>query len=128
MTMTNMEMLNRLSILQSVSAKVTGRLAYAVARNIRKITNECQDFLQIKDDLIRKYGTEREDGSLVIQQNSEAYAKFMNELKMYTDIPCDVDVYQVNEEDFWNSTLNADEMLLMEFMLHAENNSDNGGK
>ena len=115
--MTNIEMLNRLTYLQSISSKVTGRLAYAVARNIRKITNECQDFIKIKDDLVRKYGTMTEDGNLVIQQNSESYSKFMDELKEYTDLQCDVDIYSVDEKELWESELNADEMLMIEFMV-----------
>lgn len=124
MTMTNIEMLNRLTYLQSISSKVTGRLAYAVARNIRKITNECQDFMKIKDDLVRKYGTTTEDGNIVIQQNTEPYSKFMDELKVYTDLQCDVDIYIVDEKELWESALNADEMLMIEFMI-KENSSDN---
>ena len=117
MTMTNMEMLNRLTYLQSISSKVTGRLAYAVARNIRKIANEYQDFMKFKDDLVRKYGTMTEDGNLVIEQNSESYSKFMDELKVYTDLQCDVDIYSVDEKELWESELNADEMLMIEFMV-----------
>lgn len=124
MTMTNIEMLNRLTYLQSISSKVTGRLAYAVARNIRKITNECQDFMNIKDDLVRKYGTTTEDGNIVIQQNTEPYSKFMDELKVYTDLQCDVDICIVDEKELWESALNADEMLMIEFMI-KENSSDN---
>ena len=120
MTMTNIEMLNKLTYLQSISSKVTGRLAYAVARNIRKIANECQDFMKFKDDLVRKYGTMTEDGNLVIQQNTESYSKFMDELKVYTDLQCDVDIYSVDEKELWESALNADEMLMIEFMVRAE--------
>lgn len=120
MTMTNIEMLNRLTYLQSISSKVTGRLAYAVARNIRKIANECQDFMKFKDDLVRKYGTQTEDVNLVIQQNTESYSKFMDELKIYTDLQCDVDIYIVDEKELWESELNADEMLMIEFMVKAE--------
>lgn len=117
MEMTNIEMLNKLTYLQSISSKVTGRFAYAVARNIRKIADECQDFIKIKDDLVRKYGTQTEDGNFVIQQNSESYSKFMDELKVYTDLQCDVDIYSVDEEVLWKSSLNADEMLMIEFMV-----------
>ena len=118
--MTNIEMLNRLTYLQSISSKVTGRLGFAVAKNMRKIANECQDFIKIKDDLVRKYGTQTEDGSFVIQQNSESYSKFMDELKVYTDLQCDVDIYSVDEEYLCESNLNADEMLMIEFMVKTE--------
>ena len=117
MTMTNIEMLNRLTYLQSISSKVTGRLAYAVARNIRKIANECQDFIKIKDDLVRKYGTQTEDGKLVIKQSYDSYDEFMDELKVYTDLQCDVDIYTVDEKELCESALNADEMLMIEFMV-----------
>lgn len=117
MTMTNIEMLNRLTYLQSISSKVTGKLGFAVAKNMRRIADECQDFIKIKDDLVRKYGTMTEDGNLVIQQNSESYSKFMDELKVYTDLQCDVDIYSVDEKELWESELNADEMLLIEFMV-----------
>lgn len=120
MTMTNIEMFNRLTFLQSISSKVTGRLAYAVARNIRKIANECQDFIKIKDDIVRKYGIQTEYGNFMIQQNSESYNKFMDELKVYTDIEHDVDIYSVDEKELWESALNADEMLMIEFMVKVE--------
>ena len=118
--MTNIEMLNRLNSLQSISSKVTGRLAYAVARNVRKIADECQDFIKIKDDLVRKYGTKTEDGNFVIRQNDDSYSKFMDELKVYTDLQCDVDIYSVDEKELWESALNADEMLMIEFMVKTE--------
>lgn len=117
MTMTNIEMLNRSTYLQSISSKVTGKLGFAVAKNIRRITDECQDFIKIKDDLVRKYGTETEESNFVIKQNTESYTKFMEELKVYTDIQHDVDIYSVDEEELWKSELNADEMLMIEFMV-----------
>lgn len=120
MTMTNAAMFNRLNYLQSISSKVTGRLAYAVARNIRKISNECQEFIKIKDDFVRKYGTQTEDGNFVVQQNSDHYNKFMDELKIYTDIQHDVDIYTIDEKELWESDLNADEMLMIEFMVKGD--------
>lgn len=117
MTMTNIEMLNRLTYLQSISSKVTGKLGFAVAKNIRRIANECDDFMKIKDDLVRKYGTQTDDGNIVIRQNSESYDKFMDELKVYTDLQCDVDIYTVDEKELCESALNADEMLMIGFMV-----------
>lgn len=120
MKMTNIEMLNRLTYLQNISSKVTGKLGFAVAKNIRRIANECQEFIKIKDDLVLKYGTQTEDGNLVIQQNSNSYDKFMDELKVYIDLKCDVDIYSVDEKELWESALNADEMLMIEFMVKVE--------
>lgn len=117
MTMTNIEMLNRLTYLQSISSKVTGKLGFAVAKNMRRLSDECQDFIKIKDDLICKYGTVNEDGNITVQQNSESYGKFIEELKVYTDLQCDVDIYTVDEKELWESNLNADEMLMIEFMV-----------
>ena len=96
MTMTNIEMLNKLTYLQSISSKVTGKLGFAVAKNMCRIADECQEFIKIKDDLVRKYGTQTEDGNAVIKQNTESYDKFMDELKVYTDLQCDVDIYSVD--------------------------------
>lgn len=125
MIMTNIDMFNRLNILQSISSKVTGKLGYAVARNIRKIIDECQDFLKIKDELVHKYGTEDENGNIVIKQNTEEYENFIEELQVYSDIQCDVDIFKVNEEELWNSALNANEMLSIEFMIDTENYDKN---
>lgn len=120
MIMTNIEMLNRLTYLQSISSKVTGKLGFAVAKNMRRIADECQDFINIKDELVRKYGTTTEDGNVVIQQNSDSYNEFIDELKVYTDLQCDVDIYSVDEKELWESSLNADEMLMIEFMVKDE--------
>ena len=109
MTMTNIEMLNRLTYLQYISSKVTGKLGFAVAKNMRRIADEYQDSINIKDDLVRKYGIQIKDDDIVIQQNSKSYSKFMDELRIYADLQCGVDIYSVDEKELWESALNADD-------------------
>lgn len=117
MKLTNIEMSNHLKSLRSISTKVRGKLGYAVARNIRKISNELIEFENLRLEHIRKYGTENENGECVIKKNTEEYHKFLTDMQEYATIAHDVDIYNVDADIVMNSDLTADEMIKIEFMI-----------
>ena len=118
MKLTNIEMNNILSNLGNISDKVTGKLAYAVARNMRKIGNEIVDFENIRNKLINKYGTlDENENNYVIKVGTEEHKKFMEEISEYTSIEHDVDIYKVDKEEIFKSNLTAKEIINLDFMI-----------
>lgn len=121
MKLTNIEMSNYLSYLNKVADKTKGKLAYAIARNIRKISNESYEFEQIRENLINKYGTPNEEGISSIKIDSDAYKSFVEEITEYMNIEHEVDIYKIDPEIIFNSELTAKEIVWLDFMIEDEN-------
>ena len=117
MKLTNYQMDINLQAMQKISEKVTGKLAYAVARNMRKISEELVEYQNLKNNAIFKYGEKGEDGRASIRVDSDAYIKFLEEMKEYSDISHDVPIQMVTKEELLSSSLNANEILTIDFMV-----------
>lgn len=117
MKLTNIEMSNYLNSLQQVSNKVKGKLGYAVARNIRKISDELIEFENIRLEHIRKYGTDNGNGECVIKKDTSEYNQFLTDMQEYATISHDVDIYTVDAEIVMESDLTADEMNMIYFII-----------
>lgn len=117
MKLTNIQMSNNLLYLNKIANKTKGKLAYAIARNIRKISNEVCEFEKIRNDLVAKYGTADENGISSIKVNTDAYDKFLKEIEEYIYIEHDVDIYKISEEEIFKSDLTANEILWLDFMI-----------
>ena len=117
MKLTNIEMSNYLNSLQQVSNKGKGKLGYAVARNIRKISDELIEFENIRLEHIRKYGTDNGNGECVIKKDTSEYNQFLTDMQEYATISHDVDIYTVDAEIVMESDLTADEINMIYFMI-----------
>ena len=122
MKLTNKTMDEYLQALQLISGKVTGKFAYAVARNMRKLNDELVEYRRIKDNTIRTFGSENDSGAYQIEIGSEAFEKYVEEMKQYADIEHDVQLMLVSQEDLLKTTLNANEMLSVDFMIKEDEN------
>ena len=105
-----------LTVLKSISKDVSGKLGYAVARNIREFNNSLKEYTQFKNELIVKYG-EQKGNEFSLSQNSEKYKDFQNELKPLAEIEHDVPIMFVNAEDVYSSCLTADKIGELFFMI-----------
>lgn len=117
MKLTNIEMSQHIKSLQDISSKVKGKLGYAVARNIRKISDELIEFENIRLEHIRKYGTDNGNGECVIKKDTEEYDRFLTDMQEYATISHDVDIYAVDAEIVMESDLTADEINMIYFMI-----------
>ena len=117
MILTNATMSLYLNSLTTISSKVKGKLAYCVARNIRKLSNELIEFEKIKNDYIMEHGTETDDGRYSIDLKSDEYKKFLEFIKEFLAIEHDVDIFMVSEEEIFSSDLTGDEILSLDFMI-----------
>ncbi len=117
MKLTNVQMDNYLQAMQNISEKITGKLAYAVARNMRKISEELVEYQNLKNNAIFKYGEIGEDGRASILIGSDAFKKFVEEMDEYADISHEVAIYKITQAELLSSPLNANEILTIDFMV-----------
>lgn len=105
-----------LSVLKIISPKVSGKFGYAVARNIRELSTSLKEYTQIKNSLITKYG-EQTNKEIVLSADSENFQKYQTEIKEYAEIEHDVNIMFVGPEEIYKSTLTADIISNIMFMV-----------
>ena len=120
MKLTNLEMFNYLNALDNISDKVYGKLGYAVARNLRKITNELIEFENMRLKIFCKYATLNENNEYELQPNTESYQKFINEINEIAMISHKVDIYKIEPDLVIESNLSAKELNDLIFMIKDE--------
>ena len=122
MKLTNRDMDIYINALSKISDNVTGKLAYAVARNIRKLSNELVEYQNMNNKTIEKYGTKNDKGTYSIRVDSEEYLKYLEEMQDVQDLEYEIDIQTVSEDIIENSNLNAQEILSIDFMIAEEKN------
>ena len=53
MKYTNLQLQNYFDVLNNIASKVTGKLAYLVTKNARKISEELQEYTDIRNNKLR---------------------------------------------------------------------------
>ena len=92
----------------------TGKLGYAIAKNMRKIQTEIQEYIEKRDGAANKYGNVKEDGSFQIPpENVEAY---LAEFADLGEIENDIDIMTVDTDTFCSGSLTSQDMYLLEWM------------
>lgn len=117
MKLTNREMDEYLYALNEISTKTKGKLAYAIAKNMRVMQNELIEYYKIKDEALRKYGTSGNDGTYQIRIDSEEFKSYVTEMKPYDDIESEVHLTMVSPEDIYELGLNGQETMKLLFMI-----------
>lgn len=79
---------------------VTGKLAYAMAKNRRILSEHMKDFEEVRNELVKKYGSEDENGNIFINRDSENYQAFVDEIVPILNILVDVDLFQLDKDEF----------------------------
>ena len=113
MEMTNEEIRKTVEILSTCREK--GKLGYAIARNTRRMKDAVKEYMDIRDDAIRKCGTKTKNGQVVVTAENEE--KFLQELDGIGEITAEVDVFLVDEETFLNGTLDSHQMENLLWMI-----------
>ena len=93
----------------------SGKLGYACARNRRKLLTECKEFMDKRDELLRKYGSDKGNGQYELP--ADTASSFVEELKEYSELEFDVDVMTVPEEIFYGGNLTAKDMFILDWMV-----------
>lgn len=119
MKYTNIQLQTYFDILNSIASKATGKLAYIITRNARKIFEELQEYTKIRNDKLYQYG-EKRGNQLFLSADSPNYQKFLTEMAEYDEIELELDFLKVKPEDLYTSNLNAIEMDQISFMINDE--------
>jgi len=123
MVFKNSEAFNSLEVLSEANEK--GKLGFAIAKNRRKFLDELTEFCEMRETLARKYGEVLPDGRFTI--DNDKFADFVDELKPYGEIECDIPIMRVNEETFISGTLTSQQMFVLEWMIEDENEKQKEG-
>lgn len=120
--MTNKEMDDLLNGLEELMDKARGKLGYAIAKNYRILSEELNEYTEIKNTAIIKFGEKDNEGHISIQLGTEAHKQYLNEMKQYDDIKSDVNILIVSPEDVYSSNLTAKEVSRILCMIKEDNN------
>lgn len=92
-----------------------GIVGYKIARNLRMISEELKEYNDIKLELFKKYGEEKE-GRYIIDKDSDNYPLFMKEIEPYEEQEVEFTFRKISENELAESGLDANQMLfLMEY-------------
>jgi hypothetical protein len=113
-----LDILNSKEVLGEMGKKkdFDGLTSYKVARNIRNINIELENFEKVKTELIRKYGEKKEDGSIeVLESNKDEYLKQLSEI-LQEEI--NIDVMQISPEKLFG--VSPFELMSLDWMIEIE--------
>lgn len=123
--MTNIEMANAIAALDGCNE--TGKLAYAITRNKRRLEDASKEYMDIRRENLQKYAKERPIGdgrvnySFVTDDNKpdlEAQKAYADAMADYDNIEHDVDVYTVPLDLFLDSKITNQQMqYLIDWMV-----------
>ena len=98
------------------------KIGYVAARNTRILNDTLTEYMQFKQDLIRKYGEPDKDengnelGTITIKQDSPNFEEFTKEFEKIKDIEHDVDLMKIKYDEVIG-VLNGEEILKLEWMF-----------
>lgn len=103
---------DELAFILNTMLQVKGIVGYKIARNLRMINDELKEYNEIKMDLFRKYGTEK-DGNLIIEKGSENYPLYLEEIEPYENQEVSFDFKTITDEELQNGDLTAEQVLIL---------------
>ena len=118
MTMTNAEMASNIEILAQL--KETGKLGYAVARNLRKLRDAAKEYLDLRDNLFQEYGHSVGGNRYMVEKDK--LPEFLEALNAdgIPDIEHDFEAFQVDEDTFIGGGLNSQQMSALMWMVKED--------
>ena len=114
-TLTNGQMLDSLSAL--AEANETGKLGYAIAKNRRKIQGEIKEYLEVREELLKKHGTDTGGGQYSF--TAESAEKFNRDLEEYAGLTTELELMTVGTEVFCGGNLTSKQMYALDWMEEA---------
>ena len=116
MKFTNEQMLNSLVILAKLEEK--GMLGFAIAKNRKKLAEECKEYSEKRDELLKEFGEDIGNGQY--QLAPDKVADFLAALKPYSELEVDVAVMTVSQDVFCSGSLTSSQMFALDWMVKEE--------
>ena len=97
-----------------------GATCYKLARNIKNINIELDNFEKIKTELVKKYGEEKEDGNVqVTPSNKDEYIKELNTI-LQREI--NINIFPLNPEKIIGAS--PFQLMSIDWLLETENKEE----
>lgn len=90
----------------------TGKVGYAIYRNISLLDSATKEFQKMRDDLIIKYGEDNR-----ISEDSPNFGKFITELTPLLEIECEVSFFMIDEDEMYNEALSSRDYLVLQDLI-----------
>ena len=87
------ETLNRMSGL-------TGKPGFSIAKTKRAIAQETEVFVELRDNLVTKYGESNENGGYSIKPGSKHWEEFIAEFSELHGEEVDVDIHRLSADEY----------------------------
>ena len=116
MTLKNCRMMEMANSLQPILTH-RDKLGYYAARNTRILRDTLTEYITIRDQAFRKYGTPKPDtNQLVLNPRSPVFQKFCDEMVPFDNIEHEVSLHICKFEDAIDC-LTGEEILAIDWML-----------
>lgn len=114
--------LNALSETLNRMSGLTGKAGFAIARTKRSIRSETEVFMELRDNLVKKYGKKNENETVSIAPGDEHWEEFLLEFRKLFEREADVEIHQLDESDYdpdsmYCETAKADDYELFEAVM-----------
>lgn len=109
------DVLNKLADKQGLKAKTS----FALAMNIKALSEPIHTFENVKNDLIRKYGEKEKEGedTYIVNKDSKNFDKFVEEYRSLMETEIDVKIKKIKIEELDGTGLSPNEFIAISFMI-----------
>lgn len=115
---TNTELINYLNSASLCLRQAKGVTGFVLKHNYQAIYTKIQPYMELRNQVIMKYGELAEDGEYHII-DEEQLAKANAELKDYDDLTMSVDIIKLPEEKTVDSNLTAAQLMALTWMIKS---------
>lgn len=115
--MTNEEIAVAVNVMDQL--KETGALAFAIAKNTRKLKDEAKEYIALKGAALEKYGKRLnlKDNKVLTYVPEDKKAECEAEYADVKDVECEIDITTVSEELFCSGGLTSGQMEALLWMV-----------
>lgn len=124
------------AILEAINAiskfgSTSGKLGYAMARTLRILQREIEDYEDAHTKLVQKYGKKTDNGyEINPEKDKKAYESFIKDLMPILNCPIEVEIMQVESDEFdlpYCETATVNDYNLIERLLVVPGKGDKAG-
>lgn len=97
--MTNSEIMMCLELLKKLG-DVRGKFGWYIYRNIKILSEACEEAVKIRNEAVKKYGIQNENGTYSLDPACEGWADYVAEMEPVMQIEQDVKLKKISREEF----------------------------
>ncbi len=101
-------------IIDDNSKQIDSLLKFKLLGIMKSIAPHIENFEIIRNEKIREYGKETEDGGIVISpEDKDSLDKFTNEIKKITDSEVELTISKLKVQDVFNKGISAELLIVL---------------